>query len=118
MTIALIVLIGLSAFMFYDRVLSWRLLSDEKIRDNIDSGHWRYLRHSVVEFRRRGGDRRIGSLRALDLLQSESKMERMAGWIVMKDLFPEVAQRAPAYDPTATAEQCRVETQKMLIKIA
>ncbi|AOS45957.1 hypothetical protein Verru16b_03048 [Lacunisphaera limnophila] len=118
MTITLLVLFGVLAFLIYDRVLRWRLLPSEKLQANIDSGHWRYLKHSIVEFRRRGGDRRIGSLRALDLLQSESKVERMVGWMIMKELFPEVAQRVPGYDPTAAPEKCREEAQKMLIRIA
>jgi hypothetical protein len=118
MTTGLIV--GLSAgaayaiWAFYNDKNLWHNKPREVLEQMIHGKDWRKIQIALQEVRRRGEDIQRYRPIVLRLLVSESKVERVAGKMAVRKLYPEVAQELPGYEGTAATEVCIAKAQPVL----
>ena len=77
---------------WYWNTRSWRRKSRDELIRMLQSDDWRFHKAAIKEMRRRGEDVTVYLPRIVALLAADSKVERAAGQITIKDCFPELAQ--------------------------
>lgn len=75
-----------------------------------------FYNNALKELRKRDQDIRRESLVVLELLTSESKNKRIAGWLTLKENYPELAARVPHYDPQETVSVCCEKVQRVIVQ--
>jgi len=80
----------------------------------LQSDDWRFHKAAIKEMRRRGEDVTVYLPRIVALLAADSKVERSAGQMTIKDCFPELAAEIQGYSPTADVEACRTKAAPLL----
>lgn len=77
---------------------------------------WLFYRNTLLELRRRGEDIREEVIPVLDLLVSERQRQRIAGWLILRELYPDLAVRVPDYRPQESPAVCGEKTRKLFIQ--
>jgi hypothetical protein len=103
---------GVWAF-FNDKNL-WRNKPREVLEQLITGGDWMKIQVALEEVRRRGEDIQAYRPIVLRLLVSASKIERVAGKVAIRKLYPEVARELPDYEGSAPTEVCIAKAQPVL----
>jgi hypothetical protein len=116
MKLAIIAFVVVLAVLVYDRVLSWRLASTASLRKKIERGDWRYYQGALLELKRRREDISAEALRVISLLSSESRIERTAGEMILKRVYPEFSARIPSYNPAEDAQTCATKAKDVFLR--
>jgi hypothetical protein len=69
---------------------------------------------ALSELQRRGEDITNESLRVCQLMISDSAFDRIQGWALLKEFYPEFAERLPDYKPHDRPEKCREAMRDLL----
>ena len=78
-----------------------------ELRAWLQGRQWPLYGQALTELKRRGEDIRQDITPVLGLLASISYQQRLDGWLILKQLYPELATRAADYNPRETIESCR-----------
>jgi hypothetical protein len=89
--VVLAVIVGLR------RLESMKDKTTGELRSILRSAEWTFYRNALVELRERQENIQDEVVPILDLLISDSKYERIAGWLILEELFPELAARVPQF---------------------
>jgi hypothetical protein len=68
----------------------------------------------LLELNRRGSDIQRELPFVQSLLASDEMHRRTAGWAALNSAFPDLVDRIPAYNPTATTAECKAECKPLL----
>jgi hypothetical protein len=101
------------ALVLFVRWNTLRTRSTEELRAFLRSGDWTYYRYALLELRRRGVDIRGENRQVIRLLMSESPFRRQAGWMILRDLYPELAAQLPDYNFRDNDEVCREKASRI-----
>ena len=88
----------------------------DELRAYLRSPEWVFYRNALMELRKRGEDIRPQVVPILELLISEAKTKRTAGWLVLKDFYPDLAARVADYRPLEPQEVCREKMQNIFLR--
>jgi hypothetical protein len=110
--IALIV-VGIFALRAFE---SMKGFSNDQLRAMLRSPNWLFYRNALLELRRRGEDIKLEVMPILNLLISDVKKERMGGWMIFGEFYPDLAARVPDYKPAETPDVCKEKMQKMFMQ--
>src|SRR6266404_5604769 len=99
-----IVLVG---FFAWRRFESLSGKTTEELRAILQGADWLFYRNSLIELRKRGEDIKPEVVPILNLLISDSKQQRIGGWLVLKELNPELASRVSDYKPQDAPGVCK-----------
>ena len=110
-----IVLVGFFAWRRFER-LSGK--TTEELRAILQDSDWLFYRNSLIELRKRGEDIKPEVVPILNLLISDSKQQRIGGWLILKQLYPELASRVSDYKPEDLPEVCKEKMQKIFLRMA
>ena len=77
---------------------------------------WRFYKPAIQELKRRGEDVTVFIPKIVALLISETKMDRMAGLITLKDCFPELVSEIAGFSPSADITLCRAKAAPLLAR--
>src|SRR2546430_2099734 len=98
MKLAIILAVVAAVTIFIVAVWRWNSLrnkSTEDLRAFLRSGDWRFYRNALIELRRRGVDIKDENRQVLRMLMAESPFRRQAGWLIVKEIYPELAAQLP-----------------------
>lgn len=110
------VVIALGGFFAWRRFESMRGKSSEELRAILRSSEWLFYRNALVELRRRGEDIENEVTPVLNLVISDAKRQRIAGWIILRELYPDLAARVPDYKPHEAADACKEKMRKIFLR--
>ena len=102
------------AVVIFLRWNSLRSRSTEELRAFLRSGDWTYYRNALIELRRRGVDIKDENRQVIRMLMAESAFRRQAGWMILRDIFPDLAAKVPDYDFRDSDETCEQKIRKIL----
>lgn len=86
-----------------------------ELRAILRSAEWTFYRSALIELRGRKEDIRPEVVPVLDLLTSDSKHQRIAGWLILEELYPELAARVPQFRPEDAVMACKEKLQPILL---
>jgi hypothetical protein len=89
-----------------------RSKSTDQLRAILRGPEWTYYRNVLIELQRRGEDIKEDVVPILNLLISESRFHREGGWMILKEIYPDLAARVPDYNPKETDNVCKEKMQK------
>jgi|SRR3954470_21598346 hypothetical protein len=113
-----VAVVAVSAFLMHRRLLSMRSKSTDQLRAILHGPDWTFYRNALIELRRRGEDIKEEVVPILHLLISESRFHREGGWMMLKEIYPDLAARLPDYNPKETDNVCKEKMQKILLRAA
>jgi len=113
--LAVLIVIGLVALVALRRIESMKDKTSGELRAILRSGEWTFYRSALIELRDRKEDIRGEVTPILDLLISDSKHQRIAGWLILEELYPELAARVPQFRPEDALPSCREKLQPILL---
>jgi hypothetical protein len=102
------------AVVFFLRWNSFRGRSTEELRAFLRSGDWTYYRNALIELRRKGVDIKGENRQVIRMLMAESPFRRQAGWMILKEIYPELAAQLPDYNFRDNDEVCREKASRIL----
>jgi hypothetical protein len=111
------IIIGFAALLvgaWYIDTRSWKKKSREELVLMVQSDDWRYHAAALKELRRRGENVAIYIPHIVKLLVAESKVDRTAAQMTIRDCFPELAREIQGYSPTSDLESCRAKAAPLL----
>jgi hypothetical protein len=113
---ALIILVlGIfAALMAYDR-LSPRFQSVGRLRAYLRQTDPLYFRNALKELSRRGEDIKEEVVPILHLVVSDSEQHRTLGWLILKEIYPDLASRVSSFNPRESVEVCREKMQSIFL---
>jgi hypothetical protein len=112
--LAVAVAIAIAVVVFY-RWNSLRSKSTEELRAFLRSGDWTFYRNALIELRRRGVDIAGENRQVLRMLMAESPFRRQAGWLIVKEIYPDLAaQQLSDYNFRDSDETCKEKISKIL----
>jgi hypothetical protein len=82
-------------------------LSNDELRGRLRERPPRAPNFVLHELRSRGEDIRVELPRVLEMMTADIEEERRAGWAALNSVFPEEAQKLPAYRANCTPDVCR-----------
>ena len=85
-------------------------LSDQttaELRSWLRSPEWPFYGSALLELRQRGEDIQPEVMPVLNLLVSGSYYQRLNGWLILRQLYPELAARVADYNPKETIAACK-----------
>ncbi len=122
MTIPIIIVaaVGLAVTGFFAlrRFESMAGKTTEELRGILRSPDWLFYRNALVELRRRGEDIKAEVVPILHLVISDAKAQRIGGWMILREFYPDLAARVPDYKPAEPPEVCKEKMQKILLQAA
>ena len=117
MNTPVIILAGLAlvitGFYALRRFESMRNKSSEELRAILHGQDWLFYRNALLELRRRGEDIRQEVMPVLNLLVADSRQLRIGGWLILRQVYPELASRVPEYNPREALDVCKEKMQKI-----
>lgn len=105
--------VALAGAWYWD-IRSWRRKSRDELIRLLRSDDWRFHKPAIKEMRRRGEDVAVYLPRIVALLVADSKVERAAGQMTIKDCFPELAGEIQGYSPTEDVQACCAKAAPLL----
>ena len=111
LVVSAVVIIGLFALRRFE---SMRNKSNDELRAILRGSEWLYYRNAILELQRRGEDIKPEVMPVLDLLISDIKQQRIGGWLILKQLYPELASRVPDYKPEEPQDTCKEKIQEII----
>ena len=93
---------------------SLRSKSTEQLQAFLRSGDWTYYRNALIELRRRGVDIKGENRQVIRMLMAESPFRRQAGWMILREIYPELAAQLPDYNFRDSDEVCKEKASKIL----
>jgi hypothetical protein len=112
-TVIIATAVALAGAWYWD-TRSWRRKPREELVRMLQSDDWRFHKAAVTELRRRGEDVTVYLPRIVALLAADSKVERAAAQITIKDCFPDLAAEIQGYSPSADVASCRAKAAPLL----
>jgi hypothetical protein len=109
------IVVGIGGYLALRRFESLRGKSTDELRAILHSPDWLFYRNALIELDRRGEDIRQEVMPILDLLISDTRQQRIAGWYTLRELYPELASRVPDYKPEESSDVCKEQMQKLLL---
>ncbi len=115
----LLILVGILfvGFFAWRRFESLRGKTTEELRAILHGPDWLFYRNALVELRRRGEDIKQEVVPVLNLLISESRQQRIGGWLMLKKLYPELVSRVSDYRPEDLPDVCKEKMQKIFLRM-
>jgi hypothetical protein len=110
--LAIIVVIAVVVVAFR-RWNSLKSKSTEELQAFLRSGDWTYYRNALIELRRRGVDIDAENRQVIRMLVAESAFRRQAGWLILQEIYPELAAKIPDYNFRDSDEACKEKVQKI-----
>jgi hypothetical protein len=110
------VVVVVSGYFVVRRLESMSGKSTEELKAILNSSNWTYYRNALVELHRRGEDINELVVPILNLLISESKSQRIGGWMILRQLYPDLASRVSDFKPQETPEICKDKLQKIILQ--
>jgi len=107
---------GLVGFLTLRRFESMAGKSLDELRAYLRSPEWIFYRNALKELVRRGEDIKEDVLPILELVISDSKSKRTAGWMLLKEFYPDLASRVTDYKPLEPPEVCREKMQNIFLR--
>jgi len=107
---------GLIAFLTLRRFESMAGKSVDELRAYLRSPEWMFYRNALKELVRRDEDIKAEILPILELVISESKSKRIAGWMILKEFYPALASRVADYKPVESPKVCREKLQNICLR--
>jgi hypothetical protein len=107
---------GLIGFLTLRRFESMVGKSLDELRAYLRSPEWMFYRKALQELVRRGEDIKADVPPILELVISESKSKRTAGWMILKEFYPDLASRVTDYKPLEPPEVCREKMQNIFLR--
>ena len=92
---------------------SLRGKSTEELRAFLRSGDWTYYRNALIELRRRGVDINGENRQVIRMLMAESPFRRQAGWMILREIYPDLAAKVPDYNFRDSDETCKEKISKI-----
>jgi hypothetical protein len=111
-----VVVVG--AYVVHRCFLSMKSKSTDQLRAILRGPEWTFYRVALIELRRRGEDIKPEVLPILNLLISDSRFHREGGWMILKEIYPDLAGRVPDYNPKETDDVCKEKMQKIFLRAA
>jgi len=105
---------GYGVWAFFNDKNLWRNKPREILEQLITGSDWTKIQVALEEVRRRGEDIQPYLPIVLKLLISDSKIQRVAGKVALRKLYPNVARELPDYEGTASAEVCIAKARPVL----
>jgi hypothetical protein len=103
--------------MLHDRFVP-RFQSTQKLRGYLRNTDFLYFRNALKELKRRGEDIKEEVVPILHLLISDDKQQRVVGWLILKEIYPELAGRVPTFNPHESADICKEKMRGVLLQAA
>jgi hypothetical protein len=113
-----VAIVAVGAYVAHRCFLSMKSKSTEQLRAILRGPEWTFYRNVLIELRRRGEDIKEEVVPILNLLISESRFHREGGWMILKEVYPDLAARVPDYNPKETNDVCKEKMQKILLRAA
>ena len=110
-----LLIVGLAIFAALKRFESMKDKTNGELRAILHSGEWMFYRNALVELRERKEDIRAEVVPVLNLLISDSKHQRIAGWLILEELYPELTARVPQFRPEDAVSTCKEKLQPILL---
>jgi hypothetical protein len=107
-----VILVG---FFAWRRFESLSGKTTEELRAISQGSDWLFYRKALRELRKRGEDIKPEVMPILNLLISDSKHQRIGGWLILKVLYPELASRVTDYKPQDAPDVCKGKMQKIFL---
>ena len=101
------------AVVSFRRWNSLRSRSTEELRAFLRSGDWTYYRNALIELRRRGLDINGENRQVIRMLMAESPFRRQAGWMILREIYPDLAAKVPDYNFRDSDETCKEKIGKI-----
>src|SRR5436853_103206 len=98
---------GFIAFLTLRRFESMAGKSVDELRAYLRSPEWMFYRNALKELVRRDKDIKAEVMPILELVISDSQSKRTAGWMLLKEFYPDLAARVTGYKPLEPQEVCR-----------
>ncbi|MDH4318296.1 MAG: hypothetical protein OEV64_07885 [Desulfobulbaceae bacterium] len=98
--------IGFPIAVMLDR-RSWRLKSINELEMMISSNDWKQLSNALKELDKRRVDLSPYLPKVFDMMLSDSKIERSAGKIALKENYRHIYDLLPSYEASGNIEKCR-----------
>lgn len=92
----------------------WTRKPQEELIRGINGEDWRHWKPSLRELRRRGEDIRPFVPRLLRSLVADSHVTRVAGKLVLKDLYPDIRPHLKDFQGTDDLPTCRAKAAPLL----
>src|SRR5260370_32777392 len=105
------------ALMLYDRFVP-RIQSTQKLRGYLRNPDFLHFRNALKELKRRGEDIKEEVVPILHLLISDDRRQRMVGWHILKEIYPEFADRVFTFNPRESADVCKEKMRGILLQSA
>ncbi len=85
----------------------------EELRSWLHGPAWPFYGQALMELKRRGEDIKQDVVPVLNLLRSGSCDRRLNGWLILKQLYPDLAARAADYDPKEPFDACEEKLSRL-----
>jgi len=105
--------VALAGYFVLRRFESMKRKSSDELRAMLRSPDWLFYRNALSELRRRREDIRGEVAPILNLLISDAKAQRIAGWLTLRELYPDLAERVPDYRPEESPDACKDKLEKI-----
>ena len=103
--------------MLYDRFVP-RFQGTQKLRGYLRNSDFLHFRNALKELKRRGEDIREEVVPILHLLVSDDRRQRIVGWLILKEIYPELASRVPTFNPHENSDICKEKMRGVLLQAA
>jgi hypothetical protein len=94
-------------FHAWGRLVNLSGQTTSELRSWLRSPEWPFYGGVLLELKQRGEDIRQELMPVLGLLASGSYQQRLNGWLILKQLYPELAARVADYNPSETMDACK-----------
>lgn len=82
----------------------------------LQESDWTYYHNALKELQRRGEDIKADVVPILHLLLSDSKYQRIGGWMILKSVYPDLAMRVDDFRPEESLPICKEKLEKIFLK--
>jgi hypothetical protein len=111
---ALVVAAAAANILFaWKRFVNLSSQTTEGLRSWLRGPDWPCYGLALMELKRRGEDIKQDMMPVLNLLRSGSCDQRLNGWSILKQLYPDLAARAADYNPKETFEACKEKLTRL-----
>ena len=92
--------------------------STDELRAILRGPEWMFYRNALIELRRRSEDIKEEVMPILNLVIADAKPQRIAGWLILRELYPDLSARVPDYKPEESPDVCKEKMQKVFLRAA